>query len=383
MKKILTGILCLALAAAGLPVAAATAQNGSTAVELSDGKAVLLDSEGEVQAEMANAAEDSGSYAFQVTPGRTYYLCMGAPGESTSLLRTSEGTLTTEPVTAGELADSSLFRLKNDKSGSGAGLVSVAQYNEKELGGSGRCAWLQFVVANTVATEELEAVCDLTLSARRGDDGGRFAEGDFVRVTVTLSIDTNEAKGGGAQERAASGGTAGEQKGELVWENVAKLCFLSGDAEESVELSTDGEAFRKLGDGSGAELFVRDFSHMEETGSRMLLTLLNPWDLRGGDASPETRRIYERDAAGRVSDVTALFTYGEADGVGCWQMRTRKLGCYILSDKPLALSAAKERVEGTHMEELPEGAAGHAVNPVQVRPYQQQLPQVKLKNFFL
>lgn len=398
MKKYLAGLLCLLLAFTGFPVYAATAENGYAAVELSGGKAVLVDSEGEIQAQTESTSEDAGDYEFTVTPGKTYYLNLGSPADSITRLKNA-GDSMTEPVRAGELADSALFKLRNEKSGSGSGLVSVAQYNEKSMGDSGRCSWLQFVVANTVATEELRAVCNLTFSARRDDEKGRYTQGDSASVSVTLYIQTPVREDGGdfsADEKAAYRPTAGE-KNEIVWDGVAKLSFAASESRDfDASLPTGGEAFRELADFSGAEIFVRDFTELPvlETGSRALLTLLNPWEIRGDDSipDPEQCRVYERGPEGDLSDITALFTYGDADGVGCWQMRTRKLGCYVLSDRELDLSGGRVNTAGAATDgENTESEAAAPVTPKAETPkaaqteksvYSPKMPNVGAGNIF-
>lgn len=397
--KTCLAVLCLLLALTGLPVYAATAENGYAAVELSGGKAVLVDSEGEAQAQTENTTEDAGDYEFTVTPGKTYYLNLGSPTDSASLLKNADDSMT-EPVRAGELADSTLFKLRNEKSGSGSGLVSVAQYNEKSVGDSGRCSWLQFVVANTVATEELKAVCNLTFSARRDDDKGRYAQGDSARVSVTLYIQTPVKEAGddfSADEKAAYRPAAGE-KNEIVWDGVAMLSFAAGSEPQDfdVSLPTGGEEFRELADFSGAEIFVRDFTELPvlETGSRALLTLLNPWEVRGDDSIPDPKwcHVYEQDSEGNLSDMTALFTYGEVEGTGCWQMRTRKLGCYVLSDRELDLSGrrvetAGASTDGEEMEPVstapkaPEAVAPKAAQP-EKSVYVPKTPNVGAGNIF-
>lgn len=326
MKKSLMA-LCLALALGTTPAWAATAENGYAAIPLTDGKAVLTDSAGEIRAE-TQAGEDSGEYEFTVTPGGTYYLDLGAPGESGSLLKTGDGSLTQEAVDAAELADASLFKLKIKKSGSGAGLVSVAQYSKKSMG-EDQCA-LQFVVANTVATEDLQADCRLTFSALRPDSGGRFLDGDYADLTVKLRIEpAGRPDSGGEPEPKETDG-----HDEALWEGVAKLVYPVGDWK--VQMTTDAESFYDLGDEAGAELFVRDFTGTPalEGGGQALLTLYDPWQARG-DGSPEQRHIYERDGTGKLTDITGLFTYREDDGAACWQMRTRRPGCYILSDRAI------------------------------------------------
>lgn len=350
MKKCFAGLVFLFLLLAGIPVAAATAENGNVAVELLESKAVLRDSEGEIQAETEAGSEDDGRLDFTVTPGQTYYLSLGASQESTSMLQSaSDASAMSGPVTARELSDSTLFKLRNEKSGSGAGLVSAAQYNEKALGDSGRCSWLQFVVANTSATEELKAVCNLTFSARRDEASDRYAQGDSANLTVTLYIQT-PAKGDG--ENSADGERSlyhpePGRRNEKVWDDVAKLSFTANSDPDDIDVSllTGGEAYRDLADFSNAEIFVRDFtgSPVFEGRARAMLTLLNPWEARGDDSPPDPAqcKIYERDSSGRLSDVTALFTYGKDDGNGCWQMRVRQLGCYILSDQELDLSGGQ------------------------------------------
>lgn len=189
MKRICWIVIGLLLTVGSLPAYAATAENGFAAVEIQDEKALLLDSHGETQAEMADAKEDSGNYHFSVAPGKIYYLCLGSPENSATSLFQLEGDGFSEPVTAAELCDSDLFRLKNDKDGSGAGLVSVAQCKELSLDDGDPCTWLQFVIANTVSEDTLTAVCDMTFTARRDDVDGRFAEGDFATISVTLDIE--------------------------------------------------------------------------------------------------------------------------------------------------------------------------------------------------
>ena len=189
MKRICWIVIGLLLTVGSLPAYAATAENGFAAVEIQDEKALLLDSHGETQAEMADAKEDSGNYHFSVAPGKIYYLCLGSPENSATSLFQLEGDGFSEPVTAAELCDSDLFRLKNDKDGSGAGLVSVAPCKELSLDDGDSCTWLQFVIANTVSEDTLTAVCDMTFTARRDDVDGRFAEGDFATISVTLDIE--------------------------------------------------------------------------------------------------------------------------------------------------------------------------------------------------
>ena len=46
------------------------------------------------------------------------------------------------------------------------------------------------VVANTVSEDTLTAVCNMTFTARRDDVDGRFAEGDFATISVTLDIES-------------------------------------------------------------------------------------------------------------------------------------------------------------------------------------------------
>ena len=74
------------------------------------------------------------------------------------------------------------------------------------------------------------------------------------------------------------------------------------------------------------------------------MTLYYPWEDGGPD--PAACHIYLTDANGSLRDVTKLFTYiGEdEDGsvVNGWRIRTRTLGCYIITDRALDLTAQQE-----------------------------------------
>lgn len=330
-------------------------ENGFVAVETMDGTAVLVDSQGQVQAQAPADSENAGAYAFTVSPGQTYYLSLGVPSFAATMLTAADGSSARGPVSAGALADSARFQLKNKKSGSGAGLVSIAQYNEKTLGDLERRSWLQFVVANPAGTEEMTASCQLTFCARRDDEQGVYSQDDTATLDVFLAIQAPVEKNGVALEpnEAANFHPSGGARNEIVWEDTASLSFTTSTdaADFPISLSTHGSDFYSLGDFSDAELFVRDFSETPalESASRVLLTLQNPWIVRADATPPAVQdcRIYEYDKTTRaLTDVTELFTYQPTESGDAWQMKTRRLGCYILSNKKLDLTQRRTQVAG-------------------------------------
>lgn len=333
-----------------VPALAASSAGGTIAVELFEERAELVNSEGVVKASTGITAEDVGDYTFEVTPGQTLYLNLGSMDDATSVLRKAadEETLTTRPVKAGELGDSERFRMKVDKTGEGAGLVSLAQYNDAAIGKSGRSAWLQVVVANSTATEDVKTRCDIRLVAKANDDSdpARYQADDYATLSLTLFVQASRKEGEDVRAKENTKPIT-NGKNENSWADAAVLT-IAGDQNvslESVQLSTDTDeaVLQQAAEIPGAELFFRSFSGIlsMKPGERATLTLKNPWIAQdnANQPNPADCKIYQRDADGGLTDITALFTYTEksADGtaVNGWQMKTGSLSSYVISNKPL------------------------------------------------
>ena len=149
-------VVVLAFGAAPLGASAASAANGSVALQLNnDGAAELIDADGAVRAVSDPASSDAGSFKFEAAPDQTLYLCLGVSdgGDMSMLWNDSVGDLT-GVASPGELADQELFKLKVSRDGDGARLVRVSQYNERAIGGSAGSAWLKIDIAASDSIDE-------------------------------------------------------------------------------------------------------------------------------------------------------------------------------------------------------------------------------------
>lgn len=350
-------VVVLAFGAAPLGAFAASAANGSVAIQLNNaGSAELIDADGTVCAVSDTASADAGNFKFEAAPDQTLYLCLGAVdgGDSSMLWNDSVGDLT-GAASPGELADQDLFKLKVSRDGGGARLVRVSQYNQRAIGGSARSAWLKINIAASDSIDEQKAVVDLTFTARDDDENGKWEKGDYALLRLTFWIGSAVEEGGDV-ERAVGDSFIykpdSNAENTVTWEDVASLSFSASDDAKKfyARLSTKHDpAYAAYED--SADLFFRDFAGAPtiSASSRATLTLYYPWEGDGPD--PATCHIYLTDADGSLRDVTKLFTYiGEdEDGsaVNGWRMRTRTLGCYIIADRALDLTARQEQAAET------------------------------------
>ncbi len=354
MKQLICLLLVVVLAfgAAPLGAAAASAANGSVALQLNnDGAAELVDAGGVVRAVSDPASADAGGFKFEAAPDQTLYLCLGASdGDDTSMLwNDSVGDLT-GAASPGELADQELFKLKVSRDGNGARLVRVSQHNERSIGGSARSAWLKISIAASDSIDEQKAVVDLTFTARGDDEDGKWEKGDYALLRLTFWIGSAVEEGGDALRAAGDSfiyKPDANAENMVVWEDVASLSFSASDDAKKfyARLSTKHDPIYAAYEDS-ADLFFRNFTGAPtiSASSRATLTLYYPWEDGGPD--PAACHIYLTDANGSLRDVTKLFTYiGEdEDGsvVNGWRIRTRTLGCYIITDRALDLTAQQE-----------------------------------------
>ena len=357
MKRLLCLLLALlaALAAGTASAGAASSGNGSVAVQLNrGGEAELVDGDGAAVASSGPASCDAGNYTFEVAPGQTVYLCLGESGSAdTTALWDVSAEAMGAAATADELADSGLFRLKADKSGSGGSLLKIKQYGEKSLGDGPRSSWLRIEIAESEAVEEQKAVADLTFSARK--DGDRYGTGDYALLRLTLWIASEEASGGDADLEAGEGVVyrpVSNDKNTAEWEGIASVSFsASNDADKFyAKLSTriDPDIYGLYGDPADADLYFRDFTGAlaADSTSRATLILYNPWEDEDYQPDPAGCHIYQLEADGTLSDITGIFTYLDYDEDGNeingWRTRTRTLGCYIISDVALDVSVVPD-----------------------------------------
>lgn len=362
MKRLFCLLLVVALAfgAAPLGASAASAANGSVALQLNnDGAAELIDADGAVRAVSDPASSDAGSFKFEAAPDQTLYLCLGVSdgGDTSMLWNDSVGDLT-GAASPGELADQELFKLKVSRDGDGARLVRVSQYNERAIGGSARSAWLKIDIAASDSIDEQKAVVDLTFTARDDDENGKWEKGDYALLRLTLWIGSAVEEGGDALRAAGDSFVYkpdSNSENIVTWEDVASLSFSASDDAKKfyARLSTKHDPIYAAYEDS-ADLYFRNFTGAPtiSASSRATLTLYYPWEDGGPD--PAACHVYLADADGSLRDVTKLFTYiGEdEDGsaVNGWRIRTRTLGCYIITDRALDLTLQQEQAVQTQPE---------------------------------
>lgn len=371
MKKILSSVLAAAMVVSVASISVFAAPASTTAM---DGDGVPL----------ANIAVSStGIVADPVVPGKTFYVKLGSASATdivggAELIGSVDATLTA--VQLENLVNSDYFKFKLDKDEGSKYISSVTLYTDKNLDSAGRTSYLKFVLNDSQTTSELKSSGKITFTAKADSDsytGSKavtaatniWKKGDVYTIPYTLWINNDEV---GNDDNPDTGDRVyiKPEKNEtntIVWgDDRAALTFESNDDATKfyarLNTSNDAAIWREYADPVDADLWFYNFvgnSTIPAT-SRATLTLGIPWDDDDDYAiDPEDAYIYEKDADGRLIDVTSKFTYSEDDAeIPGWSIKTRTLGTYIVSDTELDLDIEDEDEDVSEAEETGKTTTG-------------------------
>lgn len=254
-------------------------------------------------------------------------------------------------ITQGYASNSSYFRtsITNKKNFNYLDEVSVTSrtYNGK------RYDVVKVKIKESGKTDEEEIRFTLTLKARKdAPSNGGWSNDDEFAVNFRLFASNDSDDSGDADPDAGDNlvfRPVVNDDNTITWGTeanpVATLEFeASSDADDFyAKLSTkvNSRIYEKYGDPADAELFFRTFSGDSiDATSRGTLTLYNPWADDNYRYAPNPRDVYiYRVDGNNLVDITDKFTYVREDdtpeGIEGWEIRTRVLDAYVISDKQL------------------------------------------------
>lgn len=254
----------------------------------------------------------------------------------------------------GYLSDDKYFRATISDKKNLSYLDGNPTVTSKAIGGT-RYDVIKVKIKESGRTEEEEIRFTLTLKARKDPpSGGSWADNDEFEVRFRLFA-SNDVDDSGDGDYDAGDSVVFKpvvnDDNTITWGTqaypVATLEFeASSDADDFyAKLSTKANSriYDEYGEPADAELFFRTFSgdNIDAT-SRGTLTLYNPWYDDNYRYAPNPRDVYiYRVRNGELEDITNLFTYVDEDdtpeGLDGWEVRTRVLDAYVISDKELDL----------------------------------------------
>lgn len=204
------------------------------------------------------------------------------------------------------------------------------------------------------STDEQEIRFTMNLKARREPPSGvsGWSDNDEYKINFRLFASNDVDDSGDADPDAGDNLVFKPRVNDdntITWGTnanpVATLEFeASSDADDFyAKLSTkvNSRIYEKYGDPADAELFFRTFSGDSiDATSRGTLTLYNPWADDNYRYAPNPRDVYiYRVDGNNLVDITDKFTYVREDdtpeGIEGWEIRTRVLDAYVISDKQL------------------------------------------------
>lgn len=259
-----------------------------------------------------------------------------------------------DEIPQGYLSNSNYFRVTiSDKKNTNL-LAENPTITSKYINGT-RYDVVKVKIKESSSTEDKEIRFQMTLKARKDAPSGingSWSDNDEYKVRFRIWA-SNKIDDSGDSDIDAGDNVVFKpvvnDDNTITWGTeaypVATLEFeASSDADDFyAKLSTkvNSRIYDKYGDPADAELFFRTFSgDTIDATSRGTLTLYNPWYDDNYRYSPDPRDIWiYRINGNSLEDITNKFTYVDEDdtveGVDGWQIRTRVLDAYVISDKEL------------------------------------------------
>lgn len=289
-----------------------------------------------------------------------------------------------DEIQQGYLSNSNYFRVTiSDKKNTNL-LAENPTITSKYINGT-RYDVVKVKIKESSSTEDKEIRFQMTLKARKDAPSGingSWSDNDEYKVRFRIWA-SNKIDDSGDSDIDAGDNVVFKpvvnDDNTITWGTeaypVATLEFeASSDADDFyAKLSTkvNSRIYDKYGDPADAELFFRTFSgDTIDATSRGTLTLYNPWYDDNYRYSPDPRDIWIYRVNGNsLEDITNKFTYVDEDdtveGVDGWQIRTRVLDAYVISDKELDDTYWDDdgRIDG----ELPpdnNGSGGNTAKPL-------------------
>lgn len=365
MKKGLSLLLAVIMSIGYLSVGAFAAVTPDGGIEIVDsGSGGVLNEDGDYinDAGIAITPGRSGSEtevtANALLLGDTYYFQIddgiGGYGSSGAGIQTDHLTD----------ADYFTFKLVRDKNSTYLNSVKLVT---KRFSGGSRHSYIAVELKDSNVTEEKHVTFDVYFKAKKSVPtsitSSEWSSGDVVQAHFALWTTNSKEEGDDTTVETGKGVVIKPTRNEdntVTWSSsdmdVASLEFTAAsDADEFyAKLSTkiDNTIYEEYGDPVDAELYFRTFSgNSVDSTSRAKLTLYNPWYEDDDDNNVDPRNVYIYSMNdGYLEDITSSFTYVDEDetpsGIDGWQIRTRTLGAYVISDEELPLSGYNGGDEG-------------------------------------
>lgn len=357
MKKYISFLLaavlmvtCASMGASAYTVDAGISfvDSGKYAVCDGDGTGIFYSSKFDITIDNDYSGGSSKITADWLWLGDTYYFQINEDTPST------DGSIY---VPTDELTNGDYFTFKVDKDQNSSYVDSVKLVS-KSYSGSRR-HYIAVKLKDSSITEEKHVTFDVYFKARKNSDShskvtGTWSNGDIINARFSLYVKNDEDDSGDADIEAGKNVVfkpIANDDNTITWgdsnNEIACLEFKATDDADDfyAKLSTkvNNTVYEKYGDPVNADLFFRTFSGSSiDSTSRAKLTLYNPWyDDDRNSPDPRDIYIYSRDG-NTLTDITHQFTYVDEDdtpdGLDGWQISTRTLGAYVISDVKLPLS---------------------------------------------